>query len=1321
VGEPVTWTYNITNTGNVELTAVSLVDSVEGPIACPTTLAKGASMTCEKTGIAEEGQYSNLATVTAKPPEGFDQVSASDPSHYYGSDAGVSITKLTNGVDIGETGRPYILVGEQVTWTYLITNIGNVQINNIKVSDSDPSLTINCESTTLAPDALMTCTALGTAIKGEYTNTGYVEATPLGFEEKVQDSDNSAYFGAEPAVAITKYTNGEDAKEPTGPYIPVGEPVNFTLEISDTETGHFDSEIAVVDDSDLGAEEAIVTDTPGEGTASTTDRVGGMGAQSSMGVDMAESEESDDSWAASSTLLARYANQAVAAAESASNPRSVDNVFWEYVITNTGNVTLTGISVVDDQGVTVVCPKTTLAVGESMTCTASGQAEPGQYANIGTVSGVPPVGLNVTDSDISHYFGSAPEISLVKKLNGVRYTQATQPYLSVGTPINWTYEVENMGNVTLENITVVDDLGADGTLQEVCTIKTLAVGAKDTTSCALADDATIGQYENTATVSGTPPVGSDATDSDKSFYFGADPQVEVEFRVNGVDADSGPGLFVVADSTITLDYVVTNTGNVALSSLLVSDSLGYTCNIASLAAGATDTDTCRRIITAEIGQQSATATVTGTPPGELTSITSDPDPINYFGATLNLTMVKKTNGQVVSAPSGLYVETGSTVNWTYELTNESNVTLTNIRVVDDNGTPGLGDDHTVCSGITLNPGITHTCTWSQPAKAGAYTNTATATADPPAPLDEVETDATSHYFGVSLNVSFVKRTNGEDAKTGPGPYIATGDPVEWTYTVTNNSNVTLTGISVVDDQQDVIVDCEEVTALNPGEDMTCSASGAAVAGQYANTATLTAVTPGDLDNLTQTDTSHYFGVVTGIEFEKRTNGIDAKTPTGPLIKIGSEVTWTYVVKNTSNITLTNIVVTDDQEGAISCPSTSLAPNAIMTCSATGIAIEGQYANEGTVTAATSPAEFGPLTASDPSHYYGSEAGVAITKLTNGVDIDEDPVPFILVGDPVNWTYVVTNVGNVLLENIIVTDSDEDLAIDCGQQTTLAVGDSLTCTASGTAIKGAYTNTGYVEATPLGFEDKVQATADSAYYGAEPSITIVKYTNGEDAQEPTGPYIPVGEPVAFTYQISTQDTLYVFSEITVTDDTGVTVTCPTTTFAPGDDPIVCTASGTAALGQQNLAGHVTAKVTPVTTGIELGTVEASDPSHYFGYTLGLDLVKRTNGQIVTEPPGPGLSIGSTVTWTYEVINTSNVPLTDVAVSDDPEGQITCPTDEVAPGSSVICLATGTVIEGEYSNSAQASAKFEEITVESPVVVSHYVGVTGFYYYLPLILR
>ncbi|MGH2544967.1 MAG: DUF7507 domain-containing protein, partial [Ardenticatenaceae bacterium] len=82
-----------------------------------------------------------------------------------------------------------------------------------------------------------------------------------------------------------------------------------------------------------------------------------------------------------------------------------DPVNWTYVVTNTGNVPLTNVVVTDDQGVAVSCPKDALAVGESMICTASGTAEPGQYANVGTVMGDSPDGTKVTDDDPSHYFG----------------------------------------------------------------------------------------------------------------------------------------------------------------------------------------------------------------------------------------------------------------------------------------------------------------------------------------------------------------------------------------------------------------------------------------------------------------------------------------------------------------------------------------------------------------------------------------------------------------------------------------------------------------------------------------------------------------------------------------------------------------------------------------------------------------------------------------------------------------------------------------------------------------------------------------------------
>ena len=46
-------------------------------------------------------------------------------------------------------------------------------------------------------------------------------------------------------------------------------------------------------------------------------------------------------------------------------------VNYTYLVTNTGNVTLTGIALSDDNvGLAVVCPLTSLAPAASMTCTA---------------------------------------------------------------------------------------------------------------------------------------------------------------------------------------------------------------------------------------------------------------------------------------------------------------------------------------------------------------------------------------------------------------------------------------------------------------------------------------------------------------------------------------------------------------------------------------------------------------------------------------------------------------------------------------------------------------------------------------------------------------------------------------------------------------------------------------------------------------------------------------------------------------------------------------------------------------------------------------
>jgi hypothetical protein len=73
-------------------------------------------------------------------------------------------------------------------------------------------------------------------------------------------------------------------------------------------------------------------------------------------------------------------------------------------VTNSGNVDLSEVAVVDDQVVEVSCPTGSLPPGEAMECSASGTATPGQYHNIGTASGTFE-GILVVVEDHSHYYG----------------------------------------------------------------------------------------------------------------------------------------------------------------------------------------------------------------------------------------------------------------------------------------------------------------------------------------------------------------------------------------------------------------------------------------------------------------------------------------------------------------------------------------------------------------------------------------------------------------------------------------------------------------------------------------------------------------------------------------------------------------------------------------------------------------------------------------------------------------------------------------------------------------------------------------------------
>jgi uncharacterized repeat protein (TIGR01451 family) len=151
-----------------------------------------------------------------------------------------------------------------------------------------------------------------------------------------------------------------------------------------------------------------------------------------------------------------------------------------------------------------------------------------------------------------------------------------------------------------------------------------------------------------------------------------------------------------------------------------------------------------------------------------------------------------------------------------------------------------------------------------------------------------------------------------------------------------------------------------------------------------------------------------------IALVKRTNGTDNDSGTGPLVAVGSQVTWTYVVTNTGNVDLLNVAVTDNKVGAITCPTATLAVGASMTCTATGTTVAGQYTNIGFVTAMDSAGK--TVSAQNADHYFGvvppsADLGIAVSAPAT-----------VVAGTTLNYTLNAFNNGTFSARDATVIHS-----------------------------------------------------------------------------------------------------------------------------------------------------------------------------------------------------------------------------------------------------------------------------------------------------------
>ena len=172
-GTTVTYSFLVTNTGNVNLTGVTLTDAqappagnlTSGPTCPSTTLAVGASMTCTATYVITQadvnhGAVNDTATVTGSPPAILGLPPATGTANATVTISAAPALSLTKTVSPGTVTT----AGDAVTYTFAVRNTGNVTVHGIAIvetafSGSGALSPISCLATTLAPGASTTCTA----------------------------------------------------------------------------------------------------------------------------------------------------------------------------------------------------------------------------------------------------------------------------------------------------------------------------------------------------------------------------------------------------------------------------------------------------------------------------------------------------------------------------------------------------------------------------------------------------------------------------------------------------------------------------------------------------------------------------------------------------------------------------------------------------------------------------------------------------------------------------------------------------------------------------------------------------------------------------------------------------------------------------------------------------------------------------------------------------------------------------------------------------------------------------------------------------------
>ncbi len=1280
VGDIVDYSYNVENTGNISLTGdIDIIDDKIGTFLCGNqNLAPAQTITCTaQYTITQADIDAGSVTNQANAINDFNGTPVTSPN------SAVSVPAvLTTSLSVAKSSpdTSFANVGQILTYSYLVTNTGNTTIiNPITVVDDKITTpnTVTCPPLPvggLLPLATQTC------------NASYVVTQA--------DLDSGAITNT--AIASSGSTSSA--------------PVTLTINAS-------------LSPSIISTKSSSYSDTNLDGIVNAGDQI-----------------------------------------------------TFGYLVTNNGNLSLgsvtiaeTGFSGTGTPPVPAFVSATqgsgpgTLLPSESATYQAvytltQADIDAGSLSNQATVSGTPPTGPAVTDQTDSTNAGDdtgggndpttlalapAPSMDVIKSgtldLGG-------DGIASIGDVISYTFTVVNTGNVTLSNITISDPSAN----MSGGPIASLAPGMSDTATFTAShvltqSDIDAGTYSNTATASAGIPGGGAITDTSDSGNpaddtgGNSDPTVIVVPQSPSMDMvkNATSVNFTSVGDQVNYEYVVTNTGNTTITNpITITDNRiaanDITCPAfppAGIAPGANYTCTAIYTVTqADLDVGSLTNVATASD-GTTTSLPTDETVPGIISP--GLTLAKS------SAATG-YSAVGELLTYDYVITNTGNITLTgDFNVVDDK----IGTF--VCAFTNVLPGETISCSAQYTVTqadldAGSLTNQAYAT------NDQNGSQITSAIDAVTISAN--QTSSLSIAKSSPdASYSTPGQVLSYAYVVTNTGNVTITNpITVTDDRiiSPNTVNCTPLplNGLAPSQSISCTALYSVTqqdidAGTITNTATATdgaTVSPPAALTINATQSST-------IVVQKSSSYIDINSDN--IVNAGDQLVYNYTATNTGNVSLSAVTITENgfsgsgtmpvpvfQSANLGSPQGVLLPTETANWTASYILtqadIDAGIVNNQAIVNATPPGG-GTISDISDSVNVGDDTGSgddvttstlapapSMELIKSGVlDLGSDAIAG--VGDIINYTFTITNTGNVTLSNISL--SDASATMNGGPVLSLAPGSSDTTTFTATYVltqsdidNGSFTNTATATASIPGggtitdISDSANAADDSSG-DADPTTTIIPqapaFTMVKNVVASS--FTNVGDSVDYEYIVTNSGNTTITSPITVSDNRIITpnaVTCPSLPvggLAPASS-LTCTA--TYIVTQNDLdVGSVTNVASATDGTITSPSDSATTPANILP---ALSVTKSS-------PHTSYASVGDVVDYDYQISNTGNITLTGTFnIIDDKIGTIACATINLTPSASVSCSAQYTVTQadidaGSLTNEAYATNDLNGTTVTSAI--------------------